>query len=184
MVSGTFSLSCSECFSPFPHGTCSLSVSWMYLALPDGPGYFRQDSSCPALLRILPVNNFCTCTGLSPSLTLLSRRFHFFVINVVIVLLPHNCRNNYGLGYFPFARHYSENHFCFLFLPVLRCFSSQGLLPTIAHWISRLHQDGLPHSDIPGSQVICTSPKLFAACHVLLRLQEPRHPPCALIYFL
>ena len=38
MVSGTVSLSLSECFSPFPHGTCSLSVSSEYLALPDGPG--------------------------------------------------------------------------------------------------------------------------------------------------
>ena len=27
---------------------------------------------------------------------------------------------------------------------------------------------------------ICPSPRLFAACHVLLRLREPRHPPCAL----
>ena len=33
-----------------------------------------------------------------------------------------------GLGSFPFARHYSGNHFCFLFLQVLRCFSSLGCL--------------------------------------------------------
>ena len=31
---------------------------------------------------------------------------------------------------------------------------------------------------------ICSSPQLIAACHVLPRLWEPRHPPCALIYFL
>ena len=37
-VSGTFSLPCSGCFSPFPHGTGPLSVSQEYLALPDGPG--------------------------------------------------------------------------------------------------------------------------------------------------
>ena len=42
----------SGCFSPFPHGTRSLSVSREYLALPDGPGRFAQDYSCPALLRI------------------------------------------------------------------------------------------------------------------------------------
>ena len=53
MVSGTISLPCSGYFSPFPHGTCSLSVSQQYLALPDGPGRFRQDFTCPALLRIL-----------------------------------------------------------------------------------------------------------------------------------
>ena len=52
MVSGTISLPSSGCFSPFPHGTRSLSVSWEYLALPDGPGGFTQGFSCPALLRI------------------------------------------------------------------------------------------------------------------------------------
>ena len=52
MVSGSLSLLYARCFSPFPHGTGSLSVSHEYLALPDGPGRFTQDSSCPALLRI------------------------------------------------------------------------------------------------------------------------------------
>ena len=52
MVSGTISLPSSGCFSPFPHGTRALSVSREYLALPDGPGGFTQDFSCPALLRI------------------------------------------------------------------------------------------------------------------------------------
>ena len=47
-------------------------------------------------------------------------------------------------------------------------------------WSSRLHRDGLPHSDINGSSVVCTSPLLFAAYHVLRRLREPRHPPYAL----
>ena len=42
---------------------------------------------------------------------------------------------------------------------------------------------GLPHSDIHGSIRICQSPWLFAACHVLLRLQEPRHPPYTLSNF-
>ena len=57
-VSGTISLPCLGCFSPFPYGTGSLSVSKEYLALPDGAGKFRQDSSGPALLRIplVPVN--------------------------------------------------------------------------------------------------------------------------------
>ena len=59
-VSGTISLPCLGCFSPFPYGTGSLSVSEKYLALPDGAGRFRQDSSGPALLRILLVLiNFC-----------------------------------------------------------------------------------------------------------------------------
>ena len=52
MVSGSLSLSLSECFSPFLHSTCTLSVSQEYLALPDGPGGFAQNFSCSALLRI------------------------------------------------------------------------------------------------------------------------------------
>ena len=40
--------------------------------------------------------------------------------------------------------------------------------------------EGLPHSDICGSTLICSSPQLFAACRVLLRLPMPRHSPCAL----
>ncbi len=47
-----------------------------------------------------------------------------------------------------------------------------------------LQTTGLPHSEILGSICICQSPRLIAAYHVLHRLQEPRHPPCALIYFL
>ena len=47
-----------------------------------------------------------------------------------------------------------------------------------------LQNAGLSHSEIFGSKVICTFPKLIAAYHVLHRLREPRHPPCALAYFL
>jgi hypothetical protein len=42
-------------FSPFPHGTGSLSVDHEYLALEDGPPIFRQDSTCPALLVVRSV---------------------------------------------------------------------------------------------------------------------------------
>ncbi len=47
-------------FSPFPHGTGSLSVDDEYLALEDGPPIFRQDSTCPALLvsSLVPHQNF------------------------------------------------------------------------------------------------------------------------------
>ena len=41
---------------------------------------------------------------------------------------------------------------------------------------------GLPHSEIRGSKAICASPRLIAACHVLPRLREPRHPPYALTF--
>ena len=47
-------------FSPFPHGTGSLSVDHEYLALEDGPPIFRQDFTCPALLvaRLVPPTQF------------------------------------------------------------------------------------------------------------------------------
>ena len=38
-----------------------------------------------------------------------------------------------------------------------------------------------PHSEICGSKLICSSPQLIAACHVLLRLPMPRHSPYALL---
>ena len=47
-------------------------------------------------------------------------------------------------------------------------------------WMHTVFVCGFPHSDIHGSKVICTSPWLFAAYHVFLRLLVPRHPPCAL----
>jgi hypothetical protein len=47
-------------FSPFPHGTGSLSVDYEYLALEDGPPMFRQGFTCPALLvvRLVPLPGF------------------------------------------------------------------------------------------------------------------------------
>ena len=38
-----------------------------------------------------------------------------------------------------------------------------------------------PHSEICGSKLICSSPQLIAACHVLRRLPMPRHSPYALL---
>ena len=59
-----------------------------------------------------------------------------------------------------------------------RAFPSYGYLihRTIPEYCSGV----LPHSEISGSTLICSSPKLFAACHVLHRLLMPRHSPCAL----
>ena len=57
--------------------------------------------------------------------------------------------------------------------------------PTYAYFIQRRLTQyccaGFPHSEISGSTLICSSPKLIAACHVLHRLLMPRHSPCALI---
>ena len=71
-------------------------------------------------------------------------------------------------------------------------FSSSGYLDVSVHrvplhtlwigvWMIRVLRTGFPHSDICGSRIICISPQLFAAYHVLLRLLMPRHSPCALL---
>ena len=56
--------------------------------------------------------------------------------------------------------------------------------PTYAYLIQRRLTEycsaGFPHSEILGSTPMCGSPRLIAACHVLLRLLMPRHSPCAL----
>ena len=70
-------------------------------------------------------------------------------------------------------------------------FSSSGYLDVSVHRVPSVHlciqctvtgvlPAGFPHSDICGSMDICSSPQLFAAYHVFLRLLVPRHPPCAL----
>ena len=121
--------------------------------------------------------------GLSPAMARLSSRFGYPGYQICRqVLQPRMMRCHIsGLGSSAFARHYLRNHCYFLFLRVLRCFSSPGSPPHYAD--AGIASGGLPHSEIRGSNGICPSPRLIAACHVLLRLREPRHPSCALVSF-
>ena len=69
----------------------------------------------------------------------------------------------------------------FLFLGLLRCFSSPGSPPLrdsagSPHWVSPFGHRWLFAS-------AHDSPTLFAVYHVLLRHLTPRHPPCALLCF-
>ena len=137
MVSGTISLFCSKCFSPFLHSTGSLSVSREYLALPDGPGRFTQNSSCSALLRI-PLGfawlRIRSCHALW--LYFPEHSAHQLSCHGV-VLQPHPCRNMDGLGYSPFARHYWGNHCLFSFPAGTKMFQ----FPALA---SIIRMDGIP----------------------------------------
>ena len=89
-----------------------------------------------------------------------------------------------GLASFPFARRYLGNRCFFLFLRLLRCFSSAGFplhdYVFIIQWLC-MTTAGFPHSEICGSMDICSFPQLIAAYHVLHRHLMPRHSPCALI---
>ena len=125
MVSGSISLPSSGFFSPFPHGTRSLSVSQEYLALPDGPGRFAQDSSCPALLRI-PLGRLSlrvrVCHPLRtyfPECSAHDQRATAWSYN------PRYASPHTGFGLFPVRSPLlGESFIYFLFLQVLRCFSS------------------------------------------------------------
>src|SRR5256885_16543688 len=58
---------------------------------------------------------------------------------------------------------------CFLFLQVLRWFTSLSSLPrayVFSSWILHFQRSGFPHSEIFGSTPVCGFPKLFAAYNV------------------
>jgi hypothetical protein len=77
----------------------------------------------------------------------------------------------------------AESLTCFLFLQVLRWFTSLRCLPrayVFSTGYFEMNRSGFPHSEIPGSKPACGSPGLIAACHVLHRLLVPRHSPYAL----
>ena len=65
-------------------------------------------------------------TGLSPSLAGFPKTILLGSLVNPAVRTP-ECTHS-GLGSFPFARRYLGNHCCFLFLRLLRCFSSPGSL--------------------------------------------------------
>ena len=64
----------------FPSRYYALSVAVVYLALESGLPGFKQDFSCPALLKELTHSvRYISNTGLSPSSAALSRRFLLYI---------------------------------------------------------------------------------------------------------
>ena len=122
--------------------------------------------------------------GLSPAKARLSSRFRSRLGYDNAVLQPRDCIATATVWALPRSLATTGGiTFWFLFLEVLRCFSSLGWRHRPVPTAAVLQTAGLSHSEIPGSEVICTYPRLIAAYHVLHRLREPRHPPCALSYF-
>ena len=105
----------------------------------------------PRSTQELTKSLFLTRTQLSCSMAGFPTPFRFSLMYYIVVLQPPVCRNILGLGFFHFARHYSGNHFCFLFLCLLRCFSSarSRIYATILQIVR------FPHSEIRGSIHIC-----------------------------
>ena len=87
--------------------------------------------------------------GLSPAAVQLSRCFPSTLRSRTAILQPP--------GLFPVRSPLlRESLVYFLFLGVLRCFSSPGSPPRYKAGIAALQAAGLSHSEIPGSKVICT----------------------------
>ena len=169
----------------FPSQYYALSVTKEYLALRSGLRSFRQGFSCLVLLWIPPCVFQFRIRGFH-SLWLAFPKPFFYRLTITYAVRTPDCTQP-GLGSFAFARRYLRNRCFFLFLRLLRCFSSPGSL--LLHYFIHVRMTGVfpagfPHSDIPGSILICSSPRLFAAYHVFLRLLVPRHPPCALNCFI
>ena len=115
-------------FSPFPHGTCSLSVTREYLALRDGPRGFRQGFTCPALLRILPRVLDISFTGLSPSLVQLSIWFNYIKNFLLLYGSPTTPNPKIWFGLFPLRSPLLRESIFLSFPPVTKMFQFAGLL--------------------------------------------------------
>src|SRR6202012_4263915 len=177
-------------FSPFPHGTSALSVTRKYSGLPGGPGRFTRNSTGSVLLgnTLRRTRNFTYGT-----VTRYGQTFQTVRLPRIFVTprqhgstdrtapQPPTCNarrlsHRPGLASSPFAHHYSGNRFCFLFLRVLRCFTS----PRYHHapYAFRRRRPpmtvaGFPHSETPGSQLGCQLPGAYR------RLQRPSSAPGA-----
>jgi hypothetical protein len=136
--------------------------------LEGGPPIFRQDCSCPALLKdpsaAFP---YGAVTRSGPP---------FQTLRVA---------NTEATGLVRFRSPLLAESRLMSFPPATEMFQFAGFASRPYGFRSRYPQNkstgGLPHSEIPGSPIARISPGLFAACHVLPRLSVPRHPPNALL---
>ena len=121
-------------------------------------------------------------TGLSPSAVQLSRCFHssYFMRCRAPTTPPGPEPGRFGL--FP-GRSPLLGESLLFSLPTGTKMFQFPAFASLIQGMTGLQPAGLSHSEIRGSKAICASPRLIAAYHVLHRLQEPRHPPCALSYF-
>ena len=136
----------------------TLSVTWSYLALRDGPRLFRPDFSCPDVLWIPPNLWTVSRTGLLPCFVYLSRYVLLpflilmwsstpHVLLPVVWALPISLATTFGIVFY------------FLFLWVMRCFSSPGSL----HYAMYLRNDTTTLLVVSSLIRISTALGLFAA---------------------
>ena len=138
-----------------------------------GPPVFHADSTCPHVLRIhfslflFRVQDYHLLRFGFPSD---SARFPFLISVLTPKLflapvwpLPRSLATTCGISFDFFSSAYLD-------------VSVQQVPFPCGMTISRVS----PFGYLRIVSLICSSPQLFAACRVLLRLLMPRHPPCAL----
>ena len=204
----SISLSSPDCFSPFPHGTRSLSISKSIqpqeLVLPDSLGlfvsrttqeqeqrrlqcfriqdYYLLGSSFPACCANTKFCNFShrkdDALALQPQAGASTRLVWAVPVSLaatqgIASLLIIRCENNFH------KNRIKSKEVCFLFLQVLRCFTSLGTLPAIGGVIDKIDWVS-PFGDLRVKG--CQAPRrsLSQPRHVLHRLLESRHSPYAL----
>ena len=145
-------------FSPFPHGTGSLSVDDEYLALEDGPPIFRQDFTCPALLNssLVPHQRF-RVRGYHPlwpdfpdrSAKTMAKSCRLIRFRSPLLSESRLMSVPRATEMFQFTR-FASHDYVFIMRYLLR--------------------GGFPHSEISGSKLICQLPE---ACRRLSRPSSP-----------
>ena len=143
---------------------------------------FPPGFTCPAVLWIRPDLTQISLTGLSPCLAGLPMPFHYPSLRVMSVQtpgilrllvwpLPLSLATTSGISF-----DFSSSRYLDVSVPGV---------PHVTLCIYVTFHDSspwvFPHSEICGSKLICSSPQLIAAYHVLHRLLMPRHSPYALI---
>ena len=168
MVSGSISLPSPGFFSSFPHGTCPLSVANSYLALDRGRPRFRQDFSCPAVLRYCTGKMTVFCIrGFHPLCQAFPKPFYYtFILSLAVrkPVQPYNPRLT-GLGSSNFARHYFRN----LLLDVFSLSYLDGSVHSVLLYLSILFKSVMIESLLPGYPIrlspdhrICAPPRSFS----------------------
>ena len=182
MVSGSISLPSPGFFSPFPHGTSSLSVAVEYLALDRGRPGFRRGFTCPALLRYrtMETHQFqlrgCHPLWLCCPAHSLTDEFYNSTGHPRAALQPHR-----WFGLLPVRSPLLRESLLISVPGLLRWFTSSGVAP--AHYFihaSRV-QESLPAGypiRLSADQRICAPPRSFSQLvTAFFALRPHRHPP-------
>ena len=143
---------------------------YVYLALPVSPGRFLQAihvlkySGIPIKkLFCFRVQDYYLLGYCFPAISTNKTICNFSYINATLVPYNPYHASTIGLGFSRFARRYSGNNYCSLFLRVLRCFTSPGAPRTRGVRSQGCTLWGFPIRTSSDQRLLGTFPKRIAA---------------------